>query len=681
MFRVAFVRMILLLPLVWTAAGSCAQGAGLTWPTNQLLPTFPTPATIIDCIDVSSASGAEQDLFASLEGIVNRTQPQIACMSSSVAEGEFTWLNIHNLRYNLINGYYAITKYKTNLVGLVVTDTSQPDTLNLATTIAGVKNELICDPSLLARLTNAPYNLTIMDDLRGKFSTKYQVYGYLYSNYWSQCTHRIITGMETNGHGQLRDYIAAVKSAAVWLDGGVSVDATALAAFLTNMAPVGGVWMGWVSNEGSDLQWIAQYGIPVLASDWFDNGSLFGGVSSPINIPAIPPAPALLNKIYVSIILSDGDNVQYMQHTMMANWTGDAARGSVPIGWTTQPLATDLDPGMLNYYWSTATTNDCLLARASGSGYTRINYWSTANENAYTKASASYLQRGGQRIITVYNSVSRATAKSFASNCPTTLGLIDQGDGYYTTTNYGTVPVIGYPANANYSTNAAQLVNGITNTAASWNGSAPMFVAVQGSAWDITPSDVRTVANSLDKNKYIVVRPDHLFLLYKQQEGLGIPASPYVAAQPASQSANIGTNITFSVIATGTAPLSYQWRFNGTTLLNATNAAYAIQAVGATNTGNYSVVVTNSAGSASSSNALLTVIIPPTLGLQLSAGYPLLNLDGMLSNNFVVQYSSNLAGTNWVNLLSLTNLPASPYLFLDSGGVGQPARFYRAFMR
>jgi hypothetical protein len=631
---------------------------------------------------VSSANSAQQDLFASLEGIVNRTQPQIACVSSSVAEGEFTWLKIHNLRYQPVNGYYAIIKYKTNVVGLVVTDPSQPDTLNLATTIAGVKNELICDPSLLTTLTNTPYNLAIMDDLRGKFSTKYQIYGYLYSNYWSLCTHRIITGMETNGHGQLRDYIVAVKSAAVWLDGGVSADASALAAFLTNMVPVGGVWMGWVPNEGSDLQWIAQYGIPVLASDWFDNGSLFSGVSSPINIPAIPPAPPLTNKIYVSIILSDGDNVQYMQHTMMANWTGDAARGGVPIGWTTQPLATDLDPGMLNYYWSTATTNDCLLAGASGAGYTHINNWSTANLNAYTEASASYLQRGGQRMITVYNSVSRATAKSFASNCPTLLGLIDQGGGYYTTTNYGTVPVIGYPANANYSTNAAQLVNGITNTAASWNGSAPMFIAVQGSAWDITPSDVQTVETFLDKNKYVVVRPDHLFLLYKQQEGLGIPAaSPYVAAQPASQSANIGTNITFTVIATGTAPLSYQWRFNGADLPNATNAGCAIQAVGATNTGNYSVVVTNSAGSATSSNALLTVIIPPTLGLQLSAGYPLLNLDGMLGSNFVVQYSTNLAGTNWINLLSLTNLTASPYLFLDPAGDGGPARFYRAFMQ
>jgi len=114
---------------------------------------------------------------------------------------------------------------------------------------------------------------------------------------------------------------------------------------------------------------------------------------------------------------------------------------------------------------------------------------------------------------------------------------------------------------------------------------------------------------------------------------------------------------------------------------NATNAVYAIQAVGATKTGNYSVVVTSSAGSVTSSNALLTVIVPPTLALQLWAGYPLLNLSGMLSSNFVVQYSTNLVGSNWMNLLSLTNLPSSPYLFLDPAGDGEPARFYRAFMQ
>ena len=55
-----------------------------------------------------------------------------------------------------------------------------------------------------------------------------------------------------------------------------------------------------------------------------------------------------------------------------------------------------------------------------------------------------------------------------------------------------------------------------------------------------------------------------------------------------------------------------------------------------------------------SSNALLTVIVPPTLVLQLWADYPLLDLSGMLSSNFVLQYCTNLAGSNWMNLLSLS---------------------------
>ena len=142
----------------------------------------------------------------------------------------------------------------------------------------------------------------------------------------------------------------------------------------------------------------------------------------------------------------------------------------------------------------------------------------------------------------------------------------------------------------------------------------------------------------------------------------------------------LGSSVSFSVSVSGTAPFHYQWRFNSTNLLNATNAAYVIQAAGATNTGNYSVVVTNSAGSVTSSNAFLTVIVPPTLALQLWANYPRLNLSGMLSSNFVVQYSTNFGGTNWIDLLSLTNLPSSPYLFLDPAGDGEPARCYRAFM-
>jgi uncharacterized repeat protein (TIGR03803 family) len=156
---------------------------------------------------------------------------------------------------------------------------------------------------------------------------------------------------------------------------------------------------------------------------------------------------------------------------------------------------------------------------------------------------------------------------------------------------------------------------------------------------------------------------------------------PSIGTQPLSQRVTIGSNVSFNVSVGGTTPFNYQWHFNNANILNATNAIYAIQVIGTNDGGNYSVVITNSAGSVTSSNAVLTVIVPPTMALQFLAGYPVLNLNGMLSNNFVVQYSTNLASTNWINLLSLTNLSASPYEFLDPTGVGAPARFYRAVMQ
>src|SRR4029077_7601084 len=70
---------------------------------------------------------------------------------------------------------------------------------------------------------------------------------------------------------------------------------------------------------------------------------------------------------------------------------------------------------------------------------------------------------------------------------------------------------------------------------------------------------------------------------------------------------------TFSVVATGTAPLSYQWSRNGTAISGATSATYHTPATGnADNGAVFSVVVSNAAGSTTSGNATLTVTAAPT---------------------------------------------------------------------
>ena len=92
--------------------------------------------------------------------------------------------------------------------------------------------------------------------------------------------------------------------------------------------------------------------------------------------------------------------------------------------------------------------------------------------------------------------------------------------------------------------------------------------------------------------------------------GLGTTATaPSITTQPASTTVNAGATATFSVGASGTAPLSYQWQKNGTNIGGATSASYTTPATTSTDNGaTFSATVSNAAGSATSNNATLTVV-------------------------------------------------------------------------
>ena len=84
--------------------------------------------------------------------------------------------------------------------------------------------------------------------------------------------------------------------------------------------------------------------------------------------------------------------------------------------------------------------------------------------------------------------------------------------------------------------------------------------------------------------------------------------APSITTQPGNQTVTVGQAATFSVSASGTAPLSYQWRKNGANITGATSSSYTTPATTTADSGStFSVVVTNSAGSAPSNNATLTV--------------------------------------------------------------------------
>jgi hypothetical protein len=93
-----------------------------------------------------------------------------------------------------------------------------------------------------------------------------------------------------------------------------------------------------------------------------------------------------------------------------------------------------------------------------------------------------------------------------------------------------------------------------------------------------------------------------------QPAPVSAPVPPQISAQPQNATVNAGQTATFSVTATGTAPLSYQWMRNSTAISGATSASYTTPATSSGDSGaSFTVTVSNSAGSVTSNAATLSV--------------------------------------------------------------------------
>lgn len=161
-------------------------------------------------------------------------------------------------------------------------------------------------------------------------------------------------------------------------------------------------------------------------------------------------------------------------------------------------------------------------------------------------------------------------------------------------------------------------------------------------------------------------------------EGLVTNVPPYITAQPASQSVKVGREVVFSVAGGGTATLAYQWRFNDLDIPGATSSSYTRSNAQTNDAGNYSVVITNAAGTVTSSAALLTVTSVQPLQFDLITYLPSsqirLGLSGEPGWTIWLQSSSNL--TTWAPLTNLPN-PGGSLIYTDAFGAGVIQRFYR----
>ena len=148
---------------------------------------------------------------------------------------------------------------------------------------------------------------------------------------------------------------------------------------------------------------------------------------------------------------------------------------------------------------------------------------------------------------------------------------------------------------------------------------------------------------------------------------LTVVVAPTITAQPVNTTASPGGTTTLSVTGAG-GGLAYQWRLNGTNIVGATNSSLTLSNITASQAGVYTVLVSNAAGTITSSAATLSL-----LGIKQYAG---LTITGQAGGNYLIEYM-NTINSSWATLTNIT-IPVSPYLFIDTDSPNHPSRFYRA---
>jgi len=178
-----------------------------------------------------------------------------------------------------------------------------------------------------------------------------------------------------------------------------------------------------------------------------------------------------------------------------------------------------------------------------------------------------------------------------------------------------------------------------------------------------------TSIQASDVGNYRVVVTNTVGAVTSLWARLDLPLPPTIITSPSTQVVGVGAPATFSVTATGSTPMNYQWYLNGSVIGGANDASFSIPVTTAAWLGSYQVQVWNSAGTNWSATAGLWLD-----ALKMYAG---VNVYGPAGSNCVVQYATNLtAPVTWMPLQSVI-IVTNPTVIIDYDSPEQPKRFYR----
>jgi hypothetical protein len=455
------------------------------------------------------------------------------------------------------------------LKGFVIWDPEQEDSINIAIMLSSLENLLPISPDHIDWAKQ--FDLPILHDLRGRWKNRIVMYSWALENLFSRCTPGKVACIEPGWHrpefidyvvkekiftyslsskgngktykngwnlllfclggpGWLRNFIYNIglfhwlkKIAIQKMAADPEVNLAITIQKKVSLQP-GAIIFGWHTVRDGELAFmvlLSANGLRLVPSHLAANFSFHSALPAQEPLKQFHVHESDVNlepeKTYLTFTYSDGDQLMLMNTAQIGGWRRPE-RGMVPFNWEMQPLLVELAPALLGLFYSTLTTNDCLVAGPSGAGYIipplhddLPNYLlQTAQicEKADINVITSYYPDPPERIIRQHlhapnNILGFLSGYFFLKSKP-----VRWGSGKIFLCN-------AWPHTSHIPDSSEEVLSGVRtliNTATQ----TPRFIGIHLFAYKTTITDVYNFVQTLDPAKVKVVRADEFLILAKK---------------------------------------------------------------------------------------------------------------------------------------------------------------------
>lgn len=406
---------------------------------------------MIDVIDFKNLQNNEKILALSLQGLANRKQPSIYLDIDN-------YLDYIDESYQYITLTNALKKYRSCFDGCILFNYQFGNVdINIASSLSGILNSIIIDSELISLIDNIE-NLPILKDIReldGDYIDRqekiFDQYNHLFNR--DGLIHQVTT--TDTCHITLRD--AGISNSWFCFFTDETAKAKAFRKKVLNWANKNIAIYGWTTNEIDFVDDISQYGDYIIPSDWSCNHSFLNKKESieikqkGVIIKSDLDNP---NKHYLTIVVSDGDNAQWLERDFSTTSTfGQRIKTNENyiLNFTIAPSLAINSPAVLKRIYSLGK-NNYFISGVSGAGYMNPCKFPIEHLDAFCNKTSTLFKKSDLSIVTLLDNISNMNKVSKMLDKYAKFGNIIGGIYEVDPDKYGSAKgEIYYPSNSIFS--------------------------------------------------------------------------------------------------------------------------------------------------------------------------------------------------------------------------------------